>query len=69
MIQTHLERLFFVVYIPNMSLKIGADGKGSLAIFTFVRLLSSMGSQMSSQVGRSGEHFAAKSASIFLFAS
>ena len=41
---THFEGLFFVVNVPNVSLKIRADWERSFTIFTLVGLLSCMGS-------------------------
>ena len=45
-----LVRFLFVVDVPDVSLEIGGDGEGALAVFAFVRLLSSVGPQMAGQV-------------------
>ena len=58
------EGFLLVVDIADMSLQIGRDGEGAVAVLALVRLLAGVRSKVAGQVGRSGKDFAAKLAAI-----
>lgn len=51
-----------------MSLEIGGDGEGPLAVITLVWLLSRVCSEMASEIGRSREDFVAELARVPILA-
>jgi len=52
------------VDVPDMPLQIGGDGEGSFTVLALVRLLTRVGSQVTSQVCRTGKYFAAVFAAV-----
>ncbi len=58
------ERFLLVVNIANVSLQVGRDGEGAIAIFAFVRLFPCVSPQVASQVGRAREDLAAELARV-----
>lgn len=43
-------RLLFIVNVPNVALKVGGNGKGSLTKLALVRLLTRVSSKVASQI-------------------
>ena len=58
------EGFLLVVDIADMSLQIGRDGEGAVAVLALVRLLARVRPQMAGQVGRAREDLSAKLARI-----
>ena len=58
------EWFLLVVDIADMSLQIGRDGEGAVAVLALVRLLARVRPQMAGQVGRAREDLSAKLARI-----
>lgn len=65
--QVTLVGLLFVVDVSHVSLEVGGDGEGSLTELAFVGLLARVGSEVSSEICRSWECFAAVLAAVSFF--
>jgi len=59
---------FFIVNIPNVTLKVRADREGSFTVLALVRLFASVCSKMTGEIGRSREHLGAELARIPILA-
>ena len=52
------------MYVPDVSLEVGRDGEGPLAVLSLVRLFPGVSPEVSGEVGRPRKGLAAKLASV-----